>query len=297
MSGPRFPDLHVHTHFSDDGDYSPRELVAAAERAGVNMIAFTDHDSAAATLDTSPPGIAVLPGVEISSGLRGVEVHILAYGIDPNHPTLREILQTNDRYRRRQADRRLHLLEAQGFRVDAERAVELAGGRPPKTGALLAMLHQLNPSDERLFAYGTPERPDWSSFYRDFFSPGGVASSPLQSIAPTEIVGMIQQMDAVPVLAHPGVLSRYLQADVVTQLIRSLKDEGLEALEAYTSWHNREQAEMFHQLARDLGLDVTVGSDYHGPTSKPHVRLGDPQWTPAAVRRSVYAAYLPLCLD
>jgi len=37
-------DLHLHTDFSD-GLHSPREMVQAASRAGLEMIAVTDHDT------------------------------------------------------------------------------------------------------------------------------------------------------------------------------------------------------------------------------------------------------------
>ena len=39
-------DLHLHSHVSD-GDLSPAALVAAALSAGLNIIALTDHDTAA----------------------------------------------------------------------------------------------------------------------------------------------------------------------------------------------------------------------------------------------------------
>ncbi len=297
MPGLHFPDLHIHTHCSDDGDHSPEDLIAMAQGLHLDMVAFTDHDSVAGTPATSAPGVRILPAVEISSAFCGAEVHILAYGIDPDSPTLRSIIEANDGHRLRQFQRRLDSMKSLGFQVNAEVAAAAAGGRPPKTGALLAMLHHLNPSDERLSAYGTPERPDWGSFYRDFFSPTGTASSPLQAIPPAEVVRLVTQMHAVPVLAHPGALLQYTDPDALVQLIRSLRDGGLDALEAYTSWHSREEAEDFCQLARDLGLGVTAGSDYHGPTCKPEVKLGDPRWTPRDVRHEVYRTYLPRCLD
>ena len=36
-------DLHIHTTFSD-GDYTPSEIAAMAETAGLDGIAITDHD-------------------------------------------------------------------------------------------------------------------------------------------------------------------------------------------------------------------------------------------------------------
>ncbi len=209
MPEPHLPDLHVHTHFSDDGDDSPQDLISMAANMGMDMIAFTDHDSVAGTPLNSTQGVTILPGVEISSAFCGSEVHLLAYGIDPENSTLKEILETNDRYRWRQFRQRLDSLISLGFRTDADLAVATAAGRPPKTGGILTMLHQLNPTHERLRSYGTPEQPDWNTFYRDFFSPRGIASSSLEAIQPEEIVQLVKEIEAVPVLAHPPCCSTW----------------------------------------------------------------------------------------
>ncbi|BBD72675.1 phosphoesterase [Sulfodiicoccus acidiphilus] len=44
MSSPLKLDLHVHTYYSD-GKESPEEMMRAARRAGLHMIAVTDHDT------------------------------------------------------------------------------------------------------------------------------------------------------------------------------------------------------------------------------------------------------------
>ncbi len=242
MPEPHLPDLHIHTHFSDDGDDSPQDLISMAANMGVDMIAFTDHDSVAGTPLTSTQGVRILPGVEISSAFCGSEVHLLAYSIDPENSTLKEILETNDRYRWRQFRQCLDSLVSLGFRTDTDLAMATAAGRPPKTGGILTMLHQLNTTHERLRSYGTPDQPDWNTFYRDFFSPRDIATSSLEAIQP-------------------------------------------------------EETEAFCRLARDLNLNVTAGSDYHGPTCKPGIKLGDPRWTPGAVRRDLHETYLSRCLD
>ena len=60
-----------------------------------------------------------------------------------------------------------------------------------------------------------------------------------------------------------------------------LKDEGLEGIEAYHYSHAPEVAAHFHARARDLGLFVTGGSDYHGPNFREGRELGSapvPEW-------------------
>ena len=38
-------DLHIHTKFSDDGEFSPEEIIRQCEACGMEWIAVTDHNS------------------------------------------------------------------------------------------------------------------------------------------------------------------------------------------------------------------------------------------------------------
>src|SRR5580765_1605945 len=60
--------LHVHTNRSD-GRSSPDDIAAAAARAGLKFIVFTDHGAATRTPDppTYRSGVLCLDGVEIST--------------------------------------------------------------------------------------------------------------------------------------------------------------------------------------------------------------------------------------
>jgi predicted metal-dependent phosphoesterase TrpH len=63
-------DPHCHTRASD-GMVTPRELVAAARAAGIDLIAVCDHDTMAAAAETvacgEEAGVAVVPGQEITT--------------------------------------------------------------------------------------------------------------------------------------------------------------------------------------------------------------------------------------
>ena len=73
-------DLHIHTCLSPCGELtmSPRTVVAGARAAGLDLIAVTDHnttENAAAVIEAAAgTGLAVLPGIEMTSS---EEVHIL----------------------------------------------------------------------------------------------------------------------------------------------------------------------------------------------------------------------------
>ena len=84
-------DLHTHSRVSDGTD-SPTELVQAAKAADLDVVAITDHDTAAswdeATAAAAEAGIELVRGMEISTDYVGHSVHLLAYLPDRTHPPL-----------------------------------------------------------------------------------------------------------------------------------------------------------------------------------------------------------------
>jgi predicted metal-dependent phosphoesterase TrpH len=96
-SCPRFYNFHLHTVFSD-GQLDPIEVINQAIAIGMEGLTITDHHSvegyeaAQAYLQMghlSQEGKPKLwTGIEISTPLLEVEVHILGFGFDLTHPQL-----------------------------------------------------------------------------------------------------------------------------------------------------------------------------------------------------------------
>ena len=103
-SCPYSYNFHLHTTASD-GRLDPLELVQQAIAIGLKGFAITDHHSVSgfnaaveylASLDSDRDTIPQLwTGTEITSQLEDVEVHILGYGFDPEHPAINSYLQGN----------------------------------------------------------------------------------------------------------------------------------------------------------------------------------------------------------
>jgi predicted metal-dependent phosphoesterase TrpH len=104
QSCPRLFNFHMHTVYSD-GRLQPTALMEQAIAIGLQGLAITDHHSiggyqaAKAWLEDwrwNNPG-ATIPhlwsGVEINANLLNIEVHILAYSFEPEHPSMKPYLQ------------------------------------------------------------------------------------------------------------------------------------------------------------------------------------------------------------
>jgi predicted metal-dependent phosphoesterase TrpH len=104
QSCPKLFNFHMHTVHSD-GKLEPSELMTQAIAIGLKGLAITDHHSingykmALAWLEDwkwSNPDIHtphLWSGVEINANLLNVEVHILAYAFDSEHPSMKPYLQ------------------------------------------------------------------------------------------------------------------------------------------------------------------------------------------------------------
>ncbi len=72
-SGKRFlkGQLHAHSNGSGDSDTPPEEVTAYYAAHGFDFLVLTDHDRITST--TAPPGLLLIPGVELTQNLRSCD--------------------------------------------------------------------------------------------------------------------------------------------------------------------------------------------------------------------------------
>ena len=256
-------DLHTHSHRSDGTD-SPAALVRAAVAAGLDVVALTDHDSAAgwdeAAAAAREVGIGFVPGMEISCNHEGRGVHLLAYGVDPAHPALAAELAHVLHGRNQRLPAILDRLQALGLGITADDVRAVAGpaaalGRPHVADAMVAA-GDVATRTEAFDRYLSPGRP----------------AHVLRHAAPlTEMLHLVTAAGGVSVLAHPW--SRGSRGVLTADAVAELAAVGLTGLEA---WHRDQSADdtrRLRDLATESGLLVTGSSDYHG-TGKIDHELG-----------------------
>ncbi len=248
-------DLHTHSTISD-GTQTPTELIAASVAAGLDVVALTDHDTAAgweeASAAASRVSLEVIPGIEISTWARGGGAHLLAYWPDPDHP---ELARTLARVRSGRGDREpvmIERLRAVDIEITGDDVRRVSGGtestgRPHIADALVA-LGVVADRSEAFARFLDPGRPA----YVDRYAP------PL-----ADAIGLVAEAGGVSVLAHPWGRNRGSGHPDEAALAR-LKESGLSGLEVDHEDHTPEERARLRAIAHRLDLIVTGSSDHHG---------------------------------
>ena len=252
MSELKTADLHTHTRFSDGTD-TPERVIELARTARLSAIALTDHDNMEALPIAAPVaqrlGIELIPGVEMSASIDGLEVHLLGFLLEPNSPVLQAHVTKQKARRVQRVHEMVEKLNRVGVKIEAEEVFAIAGegtvGRPHVARVLLnhSYVGTLAEAFSRFIG------PD---------NPGFVPGSPLP---PSQVIRVIREAGGVPVLAHPV----YLKRDA---LIAELVEQGLAGLEVYHSGHTPELIRRYERIAEELKLVKTGGSDSHGDSKE-----------------------------
>ncbi|MDQ7793219.1 MAG: PHP domain-containing protein [bacterium] len=273
-------DLHLHTTASD-GDFAPAEVIRRAAAAGLSAVAVTDHNTVAGVGEAltagEARGVRVIPGVEISAAHGDGEVHLLGYFVDWQAPGFGERLARAERDFAQALLGRAARMRSLGFWVEDEDVLEF---RPEGGYILKSLLEALlrgdrDRADRRLDPYRAADLPARLAFFRDYQGPSapGYVSTAVMPIG--EAIDLVRGVGGVPVLAHPVVsLGLGKPASALEPLLRELAGRGLAGVEVFSSYHSASVSRGLRRLARRLGLGVTAGSDFHGPSLKPGLEVG-----------------------
>jgi hypothetical protein len=227
----------------------------AAEK-GVLAIAITDHDSVDGIDEAMEAGerlgVEVIPGVELTVAFRGyLDVHLLGYLIDHRDQAfvarLAEFRKARDDRGRKIVDR-INSRFAQEKRgsIAYEEVLAVAGGavgRPHIARVLIG----------KGFARTIEEA------FNKYLEPCNV---PKFQLPMAEAMAEVQRISGVAVLAHPPSICD--DRTILRNMIKELAGMGLDGLEVFSNMCYKDDIYLFNNLAVQLGLAITGGSDYHG---------------------------------
>ncbi len=275
-------DLHMHSTFSDDGEFTPAEIVRQCKEAGIRVMSLTDHDSARGNTEAKKEAekynIKYITGIEIDCTFQGINLHLLGYGINAESRDFKELEESILSGERNASRDRLHLTRQLGFDISEAELNAISNiddGTGIWTGEVFAEVlleKEAYRSHELLLPYREDgERGDnpFVNFYWDYYAQGKPCYVKVDFPELKEAIDIIQRNNGKAVLAHPGnnLKGRF-------ELFAEIVKLGIDGVEVFCSYHDEEIAKYFYEQAVKHSLIMTLGSDYHGKT-KPSVKLGD----------------------
>jgi 3',5'-nucleoside bisphosphate phosphatase len=245
---PETIDLHLHSTASD-GKVSPEGVVLRARAAGLSAIALTDHDTLAGVPEAREAGercrVRVVAGCEFSVAAPWGEMHVLGYLLPSHSSELEEFLERCRADRLRRAREMVSQLQRLGVDLPFESVLQESGGaalgRPHVARAIVRHGGAANPNDafERFIGRGKP----------------AFVEKTLPSFA--AVAEVVHGARGVVSVAH-------LKERGTRAVVERLKQEGLDALETRHPSHDPDIRARLTDLALELGLLRTGGSDWHG---------------------------------
>lgn len=272
-------DLHMHSKYSDDGEFSPSKLVEMCREKGIRIMAIADHNLVCAVKEgrerAEELGIQYISAIEIDCTYQGVNLHVLGYGISEDQEFFRRLGDQIYQQELMLSDRKIELTEALGFHVTKEELDSLSENGV-YTGEMFGEIilgkeeYEKHPMLEPYRAGGERSDNPYVNFYWDFYSQGKPCYTEVVYPDYAEIVQKIHQYGGKAVLAHPGanLKGKFEYFDEM------MKEESLDGVEAFSNYHDEETADYFYRKGQEYGIMTTCGSDFHGKT-KPSIELGE----------------------
>jgi len=270
-------DLHMHSVYSDDGEFQPKQLVDFCLDKKIKYFSITDHNCVKAIDEAKEyckdKDIEIIPAVELDCTIDGINLHVLGYGIDYHSPIFNEIEKNIIWQEQTASPKRMKLIRELGIDFSDE-VITLLSRNGVVNGDMIAEAamqfdkNHVNPLLKPYFENGSRSDNPYVNFYWDYCAQGKPAYAEVKFISLQEAIKTIEQNGGVPILAHPG--NNVKENGVLLETIIRC---GIRGMEVYSSYHSQEQVLFYKEFALKHNLLLTCGSDFHGKT-KPSISIG-----------------------
>lgn len=261
-------ELHVHSTFSD-GELTPGEVLHQARKAGIDILAFTDHDEIGAYQASSELaedlGIQLIPGIELNTDGVDGELHILGYFFDPDHPKMAAHIKWRKEERMEWSKKIITRLRELKYDISFEDVRKYA------KGDIIVRTHIGQALHEKGYF------PSAKEAYNSVLVKGKSAFVQRAPFSVKDAIELIQACGGEAYVAHP----RDYRFEVNGE---KLLDYGLNGVEVYHSKHSEEDVEKWRQFAVHHDLFISGGSDHHGPNSRNPYPIGSIQLDEVALQ-------------
>ncbi len=247
-------DLHIHSNYSDGSD-NLEELAVKIKKAGLNIIALTDHDTTDGVLEFEnllPPDTKFVYGTELTCLTRGIKCHILGYNFNPASEQLRKLIAKGKILRCKKLETRINYLkDVWNIELTKEEKDWLYSRRSVVKTHLANILVNRGLANDNVSAMKK---------YLDGIKTGNTRFDG------EEAISVILKSGGIPVWAHPlgGEGEVHLSPEEFLPKLKTLIECGIKGLECYYSRYSMQEIEFLVKCANENNLLITGGSDYHG---------------------------------
>lgn len=265
-------DLHIHTNFSDGTD-SVEQLIDNIIKSNIKIFSITDHDTIKGCKFLqgnfkqilTDKNIKFINGIEFSTRLNNMSIHILAYDFSINNKVILKLIKKGQNLRKQRTLKRIELLNSE-FNIklpdkELKKILKMENaGRPHLVQVLMKMGYagDLNLSSEKLVQKGFACINKYLYHNLEEYS-----------LSSDYLIKQLKKENILSVMAHP-LSTKFnkdkvkLTADEFKKSLDILTNCGLNGLECYCSEYNKDDRELLLTSAKEKNLLISGGSDYHG---------------------------------
>ena len=270
-------DLHMHSYYSDDGEFEPKQLIDLCLEKNIKYFSIADHNSVRGIKEAKEycvgKNINIIPAIELDCTFNEINLHVLGYGIDCDKTVFYDIEDNIIKQEQFASKKRMKLVKELGidFSDEVINSLSRNGVVNGEMIAEAAMEFDKNHENPLLMPYyenGSRSDNPYVNFYWDYCAQGKAAYAEVNFISLQEAISIIEESGGIPILAHPG---NNIKESI--NLLEQIISCGIKGIEVYSSYHSKEQVEFYKKFSLKHKLLLTCGSDFHGKT-KPSIVIG-----------------------
>ena len=270
-------DLHMHSYYSDDGEFEPKQLIDLCLEKNIKYFSIADHNSVRGIKEAKEycvgKNINIIPAIELDCTFNEINLHVLGYGIDYDKTVFYDIENNIIKQEQFASKKRMKLVKELGidFSDEVINSLSRNGVVNGEMIAEAAMEFDKNHENPLLMPYyenGSRSDNPYVNFYWDYCAQGKAAYAEVSFISLQEAINIIEESGGIPILAHPG---NNIKENI--NLLEQIISCGIKGIEVYSSYHSKEQVEFYKKFSLKHKLLLTCGSDFHGKT-KPSIVIG-----------------------
>lgn len=253
-------DLHLHTN-SSDGTLSPSELIILIKSKKLKIISITDHDTTNGLKEAQNTvgqleQLTIIPGIELSTETKNVEIHLLGYGISVDNSDFQNDLSNLRNEREIRTKKIVENLQDMGLLITWERVRSLANDAVARPHIARALI------EKGYVKY------NFEAFDK-YIGNHAPAYVPRKKLLTIDAAKMIQKYNGLSAIAHP------LDIPNLDSIIQELIPHGLIGMDVYYGRYSSYQIEKLLKICNKFNLIPLGGSDFHASGNPEEIYPGD----------------------